>query len=138
MQTISARVKQVIADLLADMGYPVYNNYVPVHENGEAYILITDVASADDSSKTHPATETTIRINVYTRQNLARDDSLCDAITAGVYQRIYPHNFAKLDLSPDFSNTAIHFVNETPQMLIFNSFISINKFITFRLHIFQH
>lgn len=138
VQSPNEIVKLKIKQLLADIGYPVYNNYVPANENGSAYVLISDVANNDDSTKVEAQTRTNVQIGVYTRQNLAQGDALCDLITRGVYQRIFPNNQTKLDLSPEFTNSGIYFVNDTPQVLQLNSFIYINRFINFRLHIYQN
>lgn len=138
MRSVNAAVSSKLAELLTPIGWPVYSNYVPAHEAGEAYILISQIANTDASPKVESAINTTFQLSVITRQNLGRDDDLCNLISEGIYQILFPGNTRKLDLSPDFVNTGMYFVSENSDTLQLNKFISINRFITFRLHIFQH
>lgn len=138
MKSSNAAIKEAVGVKLVDIGYPVYSGYVPASEDGEAYILLSDITSNDASTMSTNDTETVLQIGIYTRVNIANSGDLCDQIAEGVYQRLYPDPQSEaLDLEPYFQNCGVLRVSDRSATINLNSFIGMNRFITFTLLLYH-
>ena len=82
-------------------------------------------------------TDISFQIGIYTKENIANPGEICDLIAEGVYQRILPDTDSILDLTPDFQCTGITFISDNDNVTQLNSFVAINRFITFRLNLYH-
>lgn len=132
MKDPSAAVKKAFYDLLSDIGYPVFTNYVDTDDN--AYVLISDININDASSKTRAGYNCSVQAGIYTKSSLRNTDNIVDTVSDLIFDRIYPSTLHKINIE-GFHNISIYFESMRSESLQLNSFIAINKFIIFNVNI---
>jgi len=137
MKDVNKAIRKKLYELLSPLvGVPVHYKYMPASVDGDAYILITAINNNDTSTMHTSDTATSVQICIYTKDTQANDGNTADDIAQIIYDTIYPNPQAKIDLEPGFQNYGISFVNDvSPDAILTNEAIFINRFITFRFNI---
>ncbi len=133
MKDVFGPIRVKLKSLLDTSGFEVYANYAP-HTAANEYYLISDIADSETSTMNSIDTQPNFQIGIYTKQNIGVSANTADIMAATLFGLLSNG----LDLSPDFTGSAIRKTLDRSQVLEINSALCINRIITFRIENLTH
>lgn len=139
MKDVNTILKQTIYNLLKPVvNCPLYYQYMPSTVSGNVYVTINAISSIDASTMQSSNSDTSIQIGIYSRDSQANPGQLVNDIAAAIYAVLYPDRQTMVDLSPGFQSCSLTLVNDiTLDAIVTNTYVFINRMLTFRFNIFH-
>lgn len=101
MKDVNYPLRKAYVAALTPLGYGVYNIEAPDNIEDQVYIVISDLSSQDQKTKSSKDTETSIRITIHTWDSKYNAGKIVDEVAEDVYQAIYPTSGSNISLVAD-------------------------------------